>query len=143
MEVRGVVGCFLFYLLISSKYSTDNASSIAKNSRTCLQGPPGLPGRNGVNGHNGLPGRDRRDGAKGERGVAGPPGSQLTQPRKWLIRWAPHYFNQLSSQCRWKPETQTRAFKDRLASLDVTESMDITGYQAATGEMVLKVKTAW
>ena len=39
--------------------------------------------------------------------------------------------------------TQTRAFKDRLASLDVTESMDITGYQAAKGEMVLKVKTAW
>ena len=39
--------------------------------------------------------------------------------------------------------TQTRAFKDRLASLDVTESMDITSYQAATDEMVLKVKRAW
>ena len=30
-----------------------------------------------------------------------------------------------------------------MASLDVTESMDITGYQAAKAEMVLKVKTAW
>ena len=43
----------------------------------------------------------------------------------------------------FRHRTQTRAFKDRLASLDVTESMDITGYQAATTETVLKVKTAW
>ena len=39
--------------------------------------------------------------------------------------------------------TQTRACKDPLASPDVTESMDITGHQAATAEMVLKVKRAW
>ena len=36
--------------------------------------------------------------------------------------------------------TQTRACKDLLASPDVTESMDITGHQAATAETVLKVK---
>ena len=39
--------------------------------------------------------------------------------------------------------TQTRACKDHLASPDVTEPMDITGYQAATAEMVLKVKREW
>ena len=33
--------------------------------------------------------------------------------------------------------------KDHLASPDVTESMDITGYQAATAETTLKIKRAW
>ena len=33
--------------------------------------------------------------------------------------------------------------KDHLASPDVTESMDITGYQAATDEMMLKARRAW
>ena len=33
--------------------------------------------------------------------------------------------------------------KDHLASPDVTESMDITGYQAATDEMELKARRAW
>ena len=33
--------------------------------------------------------------------------------------------------------------KDPLASPDVTESMDITGYQAATAEMERKVRRAW
>ena len=33
--------------------------------------------------------------------------------------------------------------KDPLASPDVTESMDIMGYQAATDEMELKVRGAW
>ena len=33
--------------------------------------------------------------------------------------------------------------KDHLASPDVTESMGIMGYQAATDEMELKVKGAW
>ena len=39
--------------------------------------------------------------------------------------------------------TQTRACKDHLASPDVTESMGIMGYQAATAEMELKVRGAW
>ena len=39
--------------------------------------------------------------------------------------------------------TQTRACKDHLASPDVTESMDITGYQALKAEMELKVKREW
>ena len=39
--------------------------------------------------------------------------------------------------------TQTRACKDPLAFPDVTESMDITGHQAATVETVLKVKREW
>ena len=33
--------------------------------------------------------------------------------------------------------------KDHLASPDVTESMGIMGYQAATDEMELKARRAW
>ena len=34
-------------------------------------------------------------------------------------------------------------YKDHLASPDVTESMGIMGYQAATDEMELKVRGGW
>ena len=60
----------------------------------------------------------------------------------FLLPFLSKWFYPLISFNYWH-RTQTRACKDRLASLDVTESMDIMGYQAATAEMVQKEKRAW
>ncbi|CAH3178876.1 unnamed protein product [Porites evermanni] len=100
MEGRNVAVCFLFYFLISSQCAIVNASSVAMNPNTCLQGSPGLPGRNGVNGHNGLQGRDGRDGAKGEKGVAGPPGPRGERGER--VPSGTHTDHRNWKQCAWR-----------------------------------------